>query len=96
MTKVNEKNNGWVNVCEGVSVRGSRKRFSINWHGAVIHGCRIAESKTGAFISWPAFKGKDGNYVKTAYIYAPERSLEANILDRIVLEFCTAYPNCPN
>lgn len=61
--------NGWAEVFDGVSVKGTKDRFSINWYGATIHGCRIVNGENGKFIGWPSFKGKNGKYIKTAYVY---------------------------
>lgn len=63
-------NNDYVKVNAFASVKGTAEKFSINWCGAVIHNCRIVNGKNGSFIGFPSFKGRMGNYIKTAYIYA--------------------------
>lgn len=85
-TKKNEsKRTEWVNVCDGVSIRLSKGDFfSIAWYGAVIHGCAVRNGRNGYFISYPSFKGSDGNYIKRAYIYAPAGSEDAKTLELVV------------
>lgn len=81
--------NDWAKVFDCVSVKGTKERFSINWYGAVIHGCRIVDGKNGKFIGWPSFKGKHGDYIRTAYVYdgpgAGEDDVE--ILEAVVKYF---------
>ena len=36
-------------------------------NGVSIYGCRYVEGKNGDFISFPSYKGKDGNYYNYAY-----------------------------
>lgn len=75
----------WTPVVEGVSFKkGKENRISINWFGAVIHGVRIVNGKNGPFLSWPSFKNTQGEYIKTAYVYAKPGSEDADILDTIV------------
>lgn len=85
-TNKDSNGNQWVEVTQGVSVRksGSSDYFSINWFGAIIHGCQIRTGQSGEFISWPAFKNADGKYIKRAYIWADRGSDDERILDRIV------------
>lgn len=40
--------------------------LSIN--GVKIYGCRYVEGKNGDFISFPSFKGKDGEYYNYAWV----------------------------
>lgn len=80
-TKKNETNY-WQDVIPNeVAVKGTAERFSLNWYGAIIHGCRIVKGKNGSFIGWPSFKGRDGKYIRTAYVYdgneAPAADIEA-------------------
>lgn len=76
----------WQAVVPGVEVRkGNRPdTFSLNWHGAVIHNCRICEYNGNLFIGWPSFKGRDGKYIKTAYVWADEGSDAAADLDEVI------------
>lgn len=87
MAKVKKTKNDWVEIFDGVSVKGTKERFGLNWFGAVIYGCRIVAGKNGDFISWPAFKNKDGEYIKTAYVYAEKDSDDAKLLDGVVEYF---------
>ena len=81
-----DMSNGWISVCEGVSLKkGRENRISINWFGAVIHNVRVVNGPNGKFLSWPAFKGKDGNYISTAYVYAPRGSEDAKILENVLI-----------
>lgn len=84
MARYNNKNSEWFEVAGGVSVRGTAERFSLNWFGAIIHGCRIVNGKNGAFISWPSFKGKDGKYIREAYVFAADGSEDAAILGKVI------------
>lgn len=88
--RAEKKQPEWIEVNKGVSIKGTADRFSINWHGAVIHGCKIipASDAYDAFISWPSFKTNDGKYVKTSYIYAEENSDEECVLFDIIDELC--------
>lgn len=89
MAKNAKKAQEWEQIADGVSVKGTGERFSLSWFGATIHGCRIVDGKNGAFIGWPSFKGRDGNYIKTAYIYdgddAPEE--DRKLLRAVVKHF---------
>lgn len=79
-------NNEWVTVNKYASVKGNADKFSLNWCGAVIHNCRIVEGKNGAFIGFPSFKGREGNYIKTAYVYCDTPAME-NALEQVVEYF---------
>lgn len=76
----------WKEVTNGVLIRvsGNPEYFSINWYGAVIHGCSVRHGQNGDFISWPAFKNADGKYTKRAYVWAEKGSDDENTLNRIV------------
>lgn len=75
----------WVRVIDGVHIKLSKGDFfSLNWFGAVIHGCALRTGRNGAFISWPSFKGSDGQYVKRAYVYAERGSDDEGILEAVV------------
>ena len=83
--KTQEKTREWVQVQEGVSVKLSKGDFfSLSWFGAVIHGCAVRSGRNGDFISWPSFKGSDGQYVKRAYVYAERDSEDEKILAAVV------------
>lgn len=80
-----EKRVEWVKVRDGVSIRlGKGDFFSVAWFGAVIHGCAVRSGRNGDFISFPSFKGSDGNYIRRAYIYAPTGSEDAKILEEVL------------
>lgn len=75
MAKTTKKSetNYWQDVIpDEVAVKGTAERFSLNWYGAIIHGCRIVKGKNGNFIGWPSFKGKYGKYIRTSYVYGGE------------------------
>lgn len=83
--KEEAKRNEWVRVIDGVSVKLSKGEFfSLSWFGAVIHGCALRSGRNGDFISWPSFKGSDGQYVKRAYVYAERGSEDEAILEQVV------------
>ena len=81
-----QKENNWKEIAQGVSVRKSSngEYFSLNWYGAVIHGCAIRHGQNGDFISWPSFKNKAGEYVKRAYIWAEKGSDDETTLNRVL------------
>jgi DNA-binding cell septation regulator SpoVG len=33
-----------------------------------VYNCRVVEGKTGPFVSYPSYKGSDGNYYNIVYI----------------------------
>lgn len=81
----NSSNNEWTRITDGVSVKHTKDSgFSLNWFGAVIHGCRIVKGANGPFISWPSFRGKDDKYIKRAYVYAERGSQDEKILAEVV------------
>ena len=83
--KTQEKTREWVQVQEGVSIKLSKGDFfSLSWFGAVIHGCAVRSGRNGDFISWPSFKGSDGQYVKRAYVYAERDSEDEKTLAAVV------------
>lgn len=74
-TRKTKKQNEWMAVdkMSGFSVIGSRERFSISFEPfdgmlIAIHGCRVVSGKNGDFISFPAWKDKEGNYHDYAYM----------------------------
>ncbi len=82
----NSNRNEWTPVIDGVSVRksGNSDYFSLNWFGAIIHGCSIRSGDHGDFISWPAFKNSEGKYVKRAYVWAEKGSDDETILEKVL------------
>lgn len=83
--KEESKRSEWVRVVDGVSIKLSKGDFfSLNWFGAVIHGCALRSGRNGDFISWPSFRGSDGQYVKRAYVYAERGGDDEMILESVV------------
>lgn len=84
-----QKKNGlteWTKVKgqTGVKVIGSAKRFSISIEVdddflIGINACRIAEGKSGKFISYPAWKDADGEYHDYCFLKLPEEAKAAII-----------------
>lgn len=69
------KADGWKAVKElsGVTVIGTKERFSISLEVCEgfrigINGCRVASGSKGEFISYPAWKDKQGNYHNYCYM----------------------------
>ena len=56
-----------VRVVEGKN--GDLVFLTLVLNGVTVNNCRIANSKNGDFVSFPQYKGKDGNYY--SYVYAP-------------------------
>ena len=74
-TRKTKKQNEWIAIdkMNGFSVIGSRERFSISFEPfdgmlIAIHGCRVVNGQNGEFISFPAWKDKEGNYHDYAYM----------------------------
>ena len=85
-TRKTKKQNEWmaVNNMSGFSVIGSRERFSISFEPfdgmlIAIHGCRVVSGKNGDFISFPAWKDKEGNYHDYAYMTFSDEEKDAII-----------------
>lgn len=85
-TRKTKKQNEWmaVNNMSGFSVIGSRERFSISFEPfdgmlIAIHGCRVVSGKNGDFISFPAWKDKEGNYHDYAYMTFADEEKDAII-----------------
>ena len=55
--------------------------FNLNINEVTIYGCRVVESKTGDFISFPQKKGNDGKYYNHAYIKLTEDEVKAIIAE---------------
>ena len=52
--------------------------FTLVLNGVVIHGCKVAERKDGySFISFPSYKGKDGNWYSYVYFRFSEADTDA-------------------
>ena len=79
-TRTKKETKEWKNVegMEGFSVIGTRDRFSINLDVTddlriSMNGCRVVDGKNGLFISYPAWKDKEGNYHNHCYYtFSPE------------------------
>lgn len=61
-----------VSGMDGFTVIGSKERFSISYELTsdfrfTVNGCRVVDGKNGEFISFPAWKDKDGNYHQYCY-----------------------------
>lgn len=74
-TRKTKKQNEWIAIdkMSGFSVIGSKERFSISFEPfdgmlIAIHGCRVVNGQNGEFISFPAWKDKEGNYHDYAYM----------------------------
>ena len=47
--------------------------FSLKLNGIFINNCRVATGKNGDFISFPSYKGSNGEYYNTVYaVISPE------------------------
>lgn len=42
--------------------------FTLVLNGVTIYNCRVATGKNGDFISFPQYKGSDGNYYNNVYV----------------------------
>ena len=80
------KETEWKQVkgLDGFSVIGTRDRFSISVEldenlRIGLNGCRVIDGKNGAFISYPAWKDKEGNYHDYSYI-----TLTADQADKVI------------
>ena len=80
------KETEWQQVkgIDGFSVIGTRSRFSISVEldenlRIGLNGCRVVDGKNGAFISYPAWKDKEGNYHDYSYI-----TLTADQTDKVI------------
>lgn len=48
--------------------RGDMVVFNLTLNGVTIYSCRVGTGKNGDFISFPQYKGSNGNYYN--YVYA--------------------------
>ena len=78
-----ETGSGWkaVKGLEGFTVIGSKDRFSVSCEleenfRIQINGCRVVEGKKGDFISYPAWKDKNGEYHNYAYITFSQENMK--------------------
>lgn len=78
-TRKKKTENAWKQVknMTGFTVIGSRDRFSISFEPFEgfrigMNGCRVVTGKNGDFISFPAWKDKDGNYHDHCYMTLTE------------------------
>lgn len=55
-----------VRVVEGKT--GDLVFFTLVLNGVTIYNCRVATGKNGDFISFPQYKGSDGNYYNNVYV----------------------------
>lgn len=69
---------GW----DVLSVRETKKGFvffNLKLNGITIYGCKVIESDKGNFISFPSYKGTDGNYYSHVYARLDEGLVKAII-----------------
>ena len=72
-----------VRVVEGKN--GDLVFLTLVLNGVTVNNCRIANGKNGDFVSFPQYKGKDGNYY--SYVYAPLSDEDTkNIIDAVQTE----------
>lgn len=56
--------------------------FILKLNGITIYGCKVIESEKGNFISFPSYKGTDGNYYSHVYARLDDETV-SDILDRV-------------
>lgn len=75
----------WTTVTDDIKVIGNAERFSISFEVSKdivfgFNGCRIAHTKDGKpFISFSAWKDKDGAYHQHTYVKIPTEMSDAII-----------------
>lgn len=69
-----------VRVVEGK--KGDIVFLTLILNGVTLYNCRVATGKNGDFISFPQYKGTDGNYYNSAYAALSEEDSKT-ILDKI-------------
>ncbi len=47
---------------------GDMVLFTLEVNGVTIYNCRVATGKNGDFISFPQYKGTNGNYYNNVYV----------------------------
>lgn len=62
--------------------------ISLTINGLAIVGAKVISSDKGAFISFPQYKGKDGEYHSLVYMYEKEDLLFLNELAAVIVELC--------
>ena len=68
-----------------LNVRQTKKGFvffNLELNGITIYGCKVIESDKGDFISFPSYKGTDGNYYSHVYARLDEE-LVKEIIEEI-------------
>lgn len=87
MKKPEDKNSNQKSILEDYSVdhvkmdSKDRVRFALTVNGVTVYGCNVVEGKNGDFISFPSYKGKDGNYYNHVYIPLTDKEQEDILLD---------------
>ena len=56
--------------------------FNLKLNGITIYGCKVIESEKGNFISFPSYKGTDGNYYSHVYARLDDETV-SDILDSV-------------
>lgn len=57
---------------------GDMVLFTLQLNGVTIYNCRVATGKNGDFISFPQYKGTNGNYYNN--VYAPLSDEDTKII----------------
>lgn len=65
--------------------KGDMVLFTLVINGITIYSCRVATGKNGDFISFPQYKGTNGNYYNTVYVVLSDEDSK-KILDEIQAE----------
>ena len=86
MAYAKKKETEWKEVkgLDGFSVIGTKDRFSVSVEldkdlRIGLNGCRVVDGKNGPFISYPAWKDKEGTYHDYSYI-----TLTADQADKVI------------
>lgn len=69
-----------VRVVEGK--KGDIVFLTLILNGVTLYNCRVATGKAGDFISFPQYKGTDGNYYNSAYAALSDEASKT-ILEKI-------------
>lgn len=56
--------------------------FDMKVNGVSVYGCWLQEGKEGNFVSFPSYKGSDGNYYSHCY-FPIDEELQAKIEEQI-------------
>lgn len=73
-----------VRVIDGKS-GGSLIFFTLCINGVYVNNCRVVEGKSGDFISFPQYKGSNGQYYNTVYCAISDEDTK-KILDQVQAE----------